>query len=183
MCVPLFLPSFCSFFLNFFLSFRFVFFFAANTLNNSLKKNLKDQKNRKEKRISLFSHTHEYKYIYTNNVCCYSTNRVRRRPQGHQGSGAYSLLLILSFFLMIPISSSERSSHRARAFDDDANFLPYLILQKRIDVCDDARGRSDLRCALLVSPRERTKTNARNNASSRRCVARSLEVDPQRIVF
>jgi hypothetical protein len=70
-----------------------------------------------------------------------------------------------------------------RAFDDDANFLPYLILQKRIDVCDDARERSDLRCALLVSPRERTKTNARNNASSRRCVVRSLEVDPQRIDF
>jgi hypothetical protein len=74
-------------------------------------------------------------------------------------------------------------SHTARAFDDDANFLPYLILQKRIDVCDDARERSDLRCALLVSPREWTKTNARNNASSRRCVVRSLEVDPQRIDF
>ena len=158
MC-PSFSPQFLSFsapkasFLNFFLSFRFVFFFASNTLNNSLKKNLKDQKNRKE-RISVFLHTHKYKYIYTNNVCCYSTNRVRRRPQGHQGSGAYSLLLALSFFLILPISSSACSSHRARAFDDDANFLPYLILQKRIDVCDDARERSDLRCALLVSPRE-----------------------------
>ncbi len=159
MC-PSFSPQFLSFsapkasvlfFLNFFLSF---FFCTANTLNNSLKKNLKDQKNQKEKRISLFSHTHTYKYIYTNNVCCYSTNRVRRRPQGHQGSGAYSLLLVLSFFLILPISSSACSSHRARAFDDDANFLPYLILQKRIDVCDDARERSDLRCALLVSPRE-----------------------------
>ena len=115
MCVPLFLPSFCSFFLNFFFRFVSFVFFTLNTLNNSLKKNLKDQKNRKEKRISLFSHTHKYKYIYTNNVCCYSTNRVRRRPQGHQGSGAYSLLLVLSFFLMIPISSSERSSHNERA--------------------------------------------------------------------
>ena len=92
------------------------------------------------------------------------------------------LPLVLSFFLMIPISSSECSSHRARFWWCEFSSVSN-ILQKRIDVCDDARERSDLRCALLVSPREWTKTNARNNASSRRCVVRSLEVDPQRIDF
>ena len=96
------------------------------------------------------------------------------------------LLLVLSFFLFntTDLIIGVFFSQSRRAFDDDAIFLlPYLILQKRIDVCDDARERSDLRCALLVSPRERTKTNARNNASSRRCAVRSLEVDPQRIDF
>ena len=30
----------------------------------------------------MYSHTHTH---ICNHVCCYSTNRVRRRPQGHQG--------------------------------------------------------------------------------------------------
>ena len=65
--------------------------------------------------ISSFTHTKTHLLYYTHNVCCYSTNRVRRRPQGHQGSGAYSLLLVLSFFLILPISSSACSSHTQSA--------------------------------------------------------------------
>jgi hypothetical protein len=36
-------------------------------------------------------------HLHKHHVCCYSTNRVRRRPQGHQGSGVYSTAR--SFFL------------------------------------------------------------------------------------
>ena len=58
------------------------------------------------------------------------------------------LLLVLSFFLSFLLFNTTDLiigvffSQRRRAFDDDAIFLlPYLILQKRIDVCDDARER------------------------------------------
>ena len=54
------------------------------------------------------------------------------------------LLLVLSFFLFntTDLIIGVFFSQRRRAFDDDAIFLlPYLILQKRIDVCDDARER------------------------------------------
>ena len=50
------------------------------------------------------------------------------------------LLLVLSFFLFntTDLIIGVFFSQRRRAFDDDAIFLlPYLILQKRIDVCDD----------------------------------------------
>ena len=152
MC-PSFSPQLLFFFFEFFSFVSFRFFFCLQHPKQLLKKESQRSKESKRTNIGILTHTQNTN-TYTNNVCCYSTNRVRRRPQGHQGSGAYSLLLVLSFFLILPISSSACSSHRARAFDDDANFLPYLILQKRIDVCDDARERSDLRCALLVSPRE-----------------------------
>jgi hypothetical protein len=59
-------------------------------------------------RKSSFTHTNIHQHFYiNNNVCCYSTNRVRRRPQGHQGS---STCLFLSFSFRDPIRSD-----RARA--------------------------------------------------------------------
>ena len=59
-------------------------------------------------KVSLIPHTRtrlktqQQKHLLTNNVCCYSTNRVHRRPQGHQGSGTLYFFFFtfwsLSFF-------------------------------------------------------------------------------------
>ena len=56
----------------------------------------------KRERISSFTHTKTH-LLYKHNVCCYSTNRVHRRPQGHQGSGTFYFFFftfwsLLSFF-------------------------------------------------------------------------------------
>jgi len=62
---------------------------------------------------SSFTHTNIHLHFnINNNVCCYSTNRVRRRPQGHQGS---STCLFLSFSFRDPIRS-DRARARARDF-------------------------------------------------------------------
>ncbi len=45
---------------------------------------------KKKTRILIFAHvftTLNKTHLHKHHVCCYSTNRVRRRPQGHQGSG------------------------------------------------------------------------------------------------
>jgi hypothetical protein len=71
-------------------------------------------------RMSSFSHTNFHLHVYiNNNVCCYSTNRVRRRPQGHQGS---STCLFLSFSFPDPIRSD-----RARARASSSSSRNYLF--------------------------------------------------------
>ena len=55
---------------------------------------------KKKTRILILAHvftTLNKTHLHKHHVCCYSTNRVRRRPQGHQGSGVYSTAR--SFFL------------------------------------------------------------------------------------
>ena len=45
---------------------------------------------KKKKEILILAHvftTLNKTHLHKHHVCCYSTNRVRRRPQGHQGSG------------------------------------------------------------------------------------------------
>ena len=94
------------------------------------------------------------------------------------------LLLVLSFFLFntTDLIIGVFFSQRKRAFDDDANFLlPYLILQKRIDVCDDARERDLISDARCWSHRGNERKRIRVTLLLRRCVVRSWEVDPQRI--
>ena len=145
-----FLQKLLFFFFEFFSFFSFFFLNLEHPKQQLRKRISKIKKN--ENSIVILTHTHtKYKYIYIyiyTNVCCYSTNRVRRRPQGHQGSGVYLLLLVLSFFFLFNTTDliiGVFFSQRRRAFDDDAIFLlPYLILQKRIDVCDDDARERDL---------------------------------------
>ena len=45
---------------------------------------------KKKTKILILAHvftTLNKTHLHKHHVCCYSTNRVRRRPQGHQGSG------------------------------------------------------------------------------------------------
>jgi len=64
----------------------------------------------KRERISSFTHTKTH-LLYKHNVCCYSTNRVHRRPQGHQGSGAYAFF----FFSILVLGKRSRRFRGARA--------------------------------------------------------------------
>jgi len=65
----------------------------------------------KRERISSFTHTKTH-LLYKHNVCCYSTNRVHRRPQGHQGSGAYAFFF---FFSILVLGKRSRRFRGARA--------------------------------------------------------------------
>ena len=65
----------------------------------------------KHERISSFTHTKTH-LLYKHNVCCYSTNRVHRRPQGHQGSGAYAFFF---FFSILVLGKRSRRFRGARA--------------------------------------------------------------------
>ena len=65
----------------------------------------------KRERISSFTHTKTH-LLYKHNVCCYSTNRVHRRPQGHQGSGAYAFFF---FFSILVRGKRSRRFRGARA--------------------------------------------------------------------
>ena len=81
---------------------------------------------------SSFTHTNIHLHFnINNNVCCYSTNRVRRRPQGHQGS---STCLILLFSFRDPIRSDRA---RARETSSSWNYLfayltPYTIRENKM---------------------------------------------------
>jgi hypothetical protein len=81
---------------------------------------------------SSFTHTNIHLHFnINNNVCCYSTNRVRRRPQGHQGS---STCLILLFSFRDPIRSDRA---RARETSTSRNYLfayltPYTIRENKM---------------------------------------------------
>ena len=66
----------------------------------------------KRERISSFTHTKTH-LLYKHNVCCYSTNRVHRRPQGHQGSGAYAFFFF--FFSILVLGKRSRRFRGARA--------------------------------------------------------------------
>ena len=65
----------------------------------------------KRERISSFTHTKTH-LLYKHYVCCYSTNRVHRRPQGHQGSGAYAFFF---FFSILVLGKRSRRFRGARA--------------------------------------------------------------------
>ena len=65
----------------------------------------------KRERISSFTHTKTH-LLYKHNVCCYSTNRVHRRPQGHQGSGACAFFF---FFSILVLGKRSRRFRGARA--------------------------------------------------------------------
>ena len=64
----------------------------------------------KRERISSFTQKKTH-LLYKHNVCCYSTNRVHRRPQGHQGSGAYAFF----FFSILVLGKRSRRFRGARA--------------------------------------------------------------------
>ena len=56
--------------------------------------------------VAIIQHTHTHTTHLHHHVCCHSTNRVRRRPQGHQGSGATTQRAPLFCFLTSSSSSS-----------------------------------------------------------------------------
>ena len=70
----------------------------------------RDIKYSRTSNISSFTHTKTHLLYYTHNVCRYSTNRVHRRPQGHQGSGTYAF-----FFSIIVLGKRSRRFQSARA--------------------------------------------------------------------
>ena len=54
-------------------------------------------KKAQRRNISSFTHTNKT-HLHKHHVCCYSTNRVHRRPQGHQGSGTNEFLLRIDLY-------------------------------------------------------------------------------------
>ena len=79
----------------------------------------RDIKYSRTSNISSFTHTKTHLLYYTHNVCCYSTNRVRRRPQGHQGSGTNAFFF---FSILVLGKRSLALSERARAFLSEFTF-------------------------------------------------------------
>ena len=79
----------------------------------------------KRERISSFTHTKTH-LLYKHNVCCYSTNRVHRRPQGHQGSGAYAFFF---FFSILVLGKRSRRFRGARARFSPNSLFAYPTLK------------------------------------------------------
>ena len=124
---------------------------------------------------SSFTHTNIHLHFnINNNVCCYSTNRVRRRPQGHQGS---STCLFLSFSFRDPIRSD-----RARASSSSWNYLfayptLYTIRENKMQNDTLSLSLSDPKpSSLLRSRRTKTVKGARRLCSLR--VGIVLFLDP-----
>jgi len=100
--------------------------------------------------ISSFTHTKTHLLYYTHNVCCYSTNRVRRRPQGHQGSGTNALFFSLSF------SGKDLSLFQsARARFSLNSLFPYPTLKDTKITREKKRDRSETMETSLSRARER----------------------------
>ena len=81
-----------------------------------------------------YRHSHTQKHTsttYKHNVCCYSTNRVHRRPQGHQGSGT----LYFFFFTFWSLSFLFFAMRRKLAMGDDEHrrrkCLTFLLTRAR----------------------------------------------------
>ena len=90
------------------------------------------------------------KHLLTNNVCCYSTNRVHRRPQGHQGSGTNALFFSLSF------SGKDLSLFQsARARFSLNSLFPYPTLKDTKITREKKRDRSETMETSLSRARER----------------------------
>ena len=71
--------------------------------------------------VAIIQHTHTHTTHLHHHVCCHSTNRVRRRPQGHQGSGATTQRAPLFCFLTSSSSSFFGFVASARDLDGSAS--------------------------------------------------------------
>ena len=81
-----------------------------------------------EAREHIVIHTHKNTHLllYKHNVCCYSTNRVHRRPQGHQGSGACAFFF---FFSILVLGKRSRRFRGARARFSPNSLFAYPTLK------------------------------------------------------
>ena len=95
-------------------------------------------------KLSLVPHTRtrlktqQQKHLLTNNVCCYSTNRVHRRPQGHQGSGTNAF-----FFSTIVLGKRSRRFQSARARFSLNSLFAYPTLKDTKITREKKRDRSE----------------------------------------
>jgi hypothetical protein len=133
----LFLSSSVLFFFEFF---SFLFFFHLEH-----PKQLRKRISKISKRTNIVILTHTQNTNTYNNVCCYSTNRVRRRPQGHQGSGVYSTARSFFLFnntdLIIGVFFSQSALLMMRIFfriSFSKNESTFVMMRER-DLISDAR--------------------------------------------